>query len=157
MDSVDGFITPWTLTNPKDGNRWRAIADGARVYSFPIWLYCDDTSGNLSKKWNKHNSFLFTPAGLPRRFVHQEYNVHFLCTSNIAPPLEMLDGIVDQLESVPTRFCYVYEVLKFTYTAKHGIREFGHGTLCTRNGFLSYLQCWHFWATIQCRARWPAI
>ncbi|KAG1833238.1 hypothetical protein DFJ58DRAFT_632431, partial [Suillus subalutaceus] len=30
--------------------------------------------------------------------VHKEYNVHFLCTLNIAPPLEMLDGIVDQLE-----------------------------------------------------------
>ncbi|KAG2046570.1 hypothetical protein BDR06DRAFT_985533 [Suillus hirtellus] len=30
--------------------------------------------------------------------VHREYNIHFLCTSNLAPPLEMLDGIVDQLE-----------------------------------------------------------
>ncbi|KAJ6562524.1 hypothetical protein B0H19DRAFT_1375582 [Mycena capillaripes] len=29
----------------------------------------------------------------------KEYNVHFLCTSNIAPPLEMLDGVLDQLES----------------------------------------------------------
>lgn len=102
--TVDGTIQPWTLTDPKLGNCWRAIADGARVYSFPIWLYCDDTSGNLSKKWNKHNSFLFTPAGLPHSFVQQEYNVHFLCTSNIAPPLEMLDGIVDQLESVLTYF-----------------------------------------------------
>ncbi|KAJ7232926.1 hypothetical protein C8J57DRAFT_1250282 [Mycena rebaudengoi] len=42
-----------------------------------MWLYCDDTSGNLSKKWNEHNSFLFTPAALP---------------------LEMLDGILDQLD-----------------------------------------------------------
>ncbi|KAI6017922.1 hypothetical protein EDC04DRAFT_2870045 [Pisolithus marmoratus] len=49
-------------------------------------------AGNLSKWWNKHNSFLFTPAGLPCIAVHQEYNVHFLCTSNIAPPLEMLDA-----------------------------------------------------------------
>ncbi|KIK31485.1 hypothetical protein CY34DRAFT_103231 [Suillus luteus UH-Slu-Lm8-n1] len=64
----------------------------------PLWLYCDDTSGNLLKKWNKHNSFLFTAAGLPRAAVHKEFNVHFLWTSNIAPPLEMLDGIVDQLE-----------------------------------------------------------
>ncbi|KAG1813074.1 hypothetical protein DFJ58DRAFT_720359 [Suillus subalutaceus] len=71
---------------------------GARVFVMPLWLYCDDTSGNLLKKWNKHNSFLFTAAGLPRADIHQEYNVHFLCTSNLAPPLEMLDGIVDQLE-----------------------------------------------------------
>ncbi|KAG2035286.1 hypothetical protein BDR03DRAFT_812159, partial [Suillus americanus] len=94
----EGELQPWILTNPVEGNPWRIRASGARVYAMPIWLYCDDTSGNLSKKWNKHNSFLFTPAGLPQAAVHQEYNVHFLCTSNLAPPLEMLDGIVDQLE-----------------------------------------------------------
>lgn len=93
-----GPLFKWTRTDPKTGNRWKAIAKGARIYSFPIWLYCDDTSGNLSKKWNKHNSFLFTAAGLPRSHMDQEYNVHFLCTSNTAPPLEMLDGILDQFE-----------------------------------------------------------
>jgi hypothetical protein len=87
---------PWT--HPTAGNSWRAKAKEHRVLSFPIWLYCDDTSGNVSKKWNKHNSFLFTAAGLPRRIVHREINIHFLSTSNIAPPLEMLDGIVEQLE-----------------------------------------------------------
>ncbi|EIW59026.1 uncharacterized protein TRAVEDRAFT_93301, partial [Trametes versicolor FP-101664 SS1] len=92
-----GGIHPWTHTDPREGNRWRKLARGHRVIAFPIWLYCDDTSGNLSKKWNKHNSFLFTAAGLPRRFVHREYNIHFLTTSNAAPPLEMLDGIVEQL------------------------------------------------------------
>lgn len=91
-------LSPWTRTNPIEGNCWRGRAKGAHVFSFPIWLYCDDTSGNQSKKWNKHNSFLFIPGGLPRSYVHLEYNIHFLCTSNIAPPLEMLDGIVEQLE-----------------------------------------------------------
>ncbi|KAG1806360.1 uncharacterized protein HD556DRAFT_1428515 [Suillus plorans] len=95
---LNGKLQPWTLTNPSEGNQWCVRASGARVYAMPLWLYCDDTSGNLSKKWNKHNSFLFTAAGLPRAEVHQEYNVHFLCTLNLAPPLEMLDGIVDQLE-----------------------------------------------------------
>ncbi|KAI0039203.1 hypothetical protein FA95DRAFT_1504515 [Auriscalpium vulgare] len=90
-------ICPWTHTDPAVGNRWRAKARGHRVVTFMMWLYCDDTSGNLSKKWNKHNSFLFTPAGLPRAMAQKEYNVHFLATSNIAPPLEMLDGIADQL------------------------------------------------------------
>ncbi|KAF7303282.1 hypothetical protein MKEN_01292300 [Mycena kentingensis (nom. inval.)] len=88
----------WTLTDPLKPNRWRVHAKGHRVVAFPVWLYCDDTSGNVSKKWNKHNSFLFTAAGLPRSCVHQESNIHFLSTSNIAPPLEMLDGIVEQLE-----------------------------------------------------------
>ena len=88
---------PWALTNAGLGNRWRSLSNSHPVYVFPIWLYCDDTSGNLSKKWNGHNSYLFTPAGLPQEYLHLQYNVHFLCTSNNAPPLEMLDGIVDQL------------------------------------------------------------
>lgn len=88
----------WELTNPAEGNPWRVRGHGRRVLSFPIWLYCDDTSGNQSKKWNAHNSFLFTAAGLPRTESQQEYNVHFLCTSNVAQPLEMLDAIVEQLE-----------------------------------------------------------
>ncbi|KAJ3912202.1 hypothetical protein F5877DRAFT_93625 [Lentinula edodes] len=89
--------TDWTLTNPAVGNEWRKKADGAECLSFPIWLYCDDTSGNTSKRWNAHNSFLFTAAGLPRSEASKEYNVHFLATSNSAPTLEMLDGIADQL------------------------------------------------------------
>ncbi|KAJ7857099.1 hypothetical protein B0H14DRAFT_2578514 [Mycena olivaceomarginata] len=99
QDPLSGALSPWDLTDPVIGNPWRERAKGARVLAFSIWLYCDDTSGNLSKKWNEHNSFLFTPAGLPREESQKEYNVHFLCTSNIAPPLEMLDGILDQLES----------------------------------------------------------
>ncbi|KAF9059623.1 hypothetical protein BDP27DRAFT_1238327, partial [Rhodocollybia butyracea] len=90
-------ITAWTLTNPRLGNPWRKRANGAQCLLFPIWLYCDDTSGNVSKRWNKHNSFLFTPAGLPREESSKEYNIHFLSTSNTAPPLEMLDGIADQI------------------------------------------------------------
>ncbi|TRM65621.1 hypothetical protein BD626DRAFT_628781 [Schizophyllum amplum] len=87
-----------TLSDPNTGNPWRGKSRGHRVLAFPLWLYCDDTSGNVSKRWNKHNSFLFTAAGLPRREIHKESSIHFLSTSNIAPPLEMLDGIVDQLE-----------------------------------------------------------
>ncbi|KAJ7688772.1 hypothetical protein B0H14DRAFT_3101119 [Mycena olivaceomarginata] len=87
-----GELRAWEHTAAAEGNSWRKKASGHRVLSFPVWLYCDDTSGNMSKKWNKHNSFLFTAAGLPRQHVHQESNIHFLSTSNIAPPLEMLDG-----------------------------------------------------------------
>ncbi|KAF9002616.1 hypothetical protein BDZ89DRAFT_1169723 [Hymenopellis radicata] len=92
-----GVSSKWTLTNPVKGNVWRERADGCRVVSFPIWLYCDDTSGNVSKKWNEHNSFLFTAAGLDRSESQKDFNVHFLSTSNIAPPLEMLDGIAEQI------------------------------------------------------------
>ncbi|KAI6127196.1 hypothetical protein F5141DRAFT_1186371 [Pisolithus sp. B1] len=91
-------VLPWTLTDPTVGNGWHVWAHGHRVLSYMIWLYCDNTSGNMSKKWNKHNSFLFTAAGLPHVMVHKESSIHFLAMSNIVPPLEMLDGIVDQLE-----------------------------------------------------------
>ena len=98
----DGPLIGWdsSLSKLPEGNPWRSKSKGERVISFPIFLYCDDTSGNSSKRWNKHNSFLFTPAGLPRREAQKEYNVHFLTTSNLAPPLEMLEGIVGQLRSV---------------------------------------------------------
>ncbi|KAJ7702836.1 hypothetical protein B0H17DRAFT_1157414 [Mycena rosella] len=62
-----------------------------------LWTYCDDTSGNVSKKWNKHNSVLFTLAGLPREYSQMLYNVHFMATSNIAPPLEMMEAVTDML------------------------------------------------------------
>jgi hypothetical protein len=110
LEANAAIIVPWTRTDPDIGNRWRVIAGGARVYSFPIWLYCDNVSGNQSKKWNKHYSFLFSAAGLPRVLFQHEYNVHFLCTSNIAAPLEMMDGIVSQLE-------YVLVSLRYRTTA----------------------------------------
>lgn len=100
VDHVTNTHTKWDITNPIIGNRWRALAKGHRTVCFPIWLYCDDTSGNLSKKWNEHNSFLFTPAGLPRSEAQKEYNIHFLSTSNLAPPLEQMDGVIDQLKYV---------------------------------------------------------
>ncbi|KAJ7823425.1 hypothetical protein B0H14DRAFT_2597923 [Mycena olivaceomarginata] len=96
--------TMWKYTNPVIRNRWRSKAEGHRVVAFLIWMYCDDTSGNVSKKWNEHNSFLMTPAGLPREHSQKEYNIHFLCTSNLARPLEMLDGIVEQLECMSVQF-----------------------------------------------------
>ncbi|KAI6039086.1 hypothetical protein EDC04DRAFT_3012242 [Pisolithus marmoratus] len=103
-------VLPWVYTDPAVGNRWRMRAQGHRVLSYMIWLYCDDTSGNMSKKWNKHNSFLFTAAGLPRVMVHKESSIHFLATSNIAPPLEMLDGIVDQLEHAQMHGIWAWDI-----------------------------------------------
>ena len=39
-------ITVWT--DPEVGNHWHVIVGGACVYAFPVWLYCDDVSGNQS-------------------------------------------------------------------------------------------------------------
>lgn len=67
------------------------------VHALPIWLYCDDTSGNMSKKWNKHNSILFVLGGLPHNHVQDLYNIHFLSTSNVASPLEMMEKVSEWL------------------------------------------------------------
>ncbi|KAG1724109.1 uncharacterized protein EDB91DRAFT_1063018 [Suillus paluster] len=101
-----GYITPWAepLTNP-----WRLKANGHRVVAYPVLLYCDDTSGNRSKKWNEHNTFLMNAAGLPREHMQREYNLSFICTSNIAPPLEMLEGIVEQIESCQETGIWAYD------------------------------------------------
>ncbi|KAJ7710473.1 hypothetical protein B0H17DRAFT_914738 [Mycena rosella] len=110
VDQASGTTGPWIHTDPTVGNKWRARAGGSRVVVFPLWMYCDDTSGNVSKKWNEHNSFLVTPAGLPRAESQKEYNIHFLSTSNIAPPLEMMDGIVDQLEQAQENGIWTWDV-----------------------------------------------
>ncbi|KAJ6462550.1 hypothetical protein C8R45DRAFT_841581 [Mycena sanguinolenta] len=111
LDETTQTIRQWTYTDPKVGNTWRAKAEGSRVVMFPLWMYCDDTSGNVSKKWNEHNSFLVTPAGLPRTESQKEYNIHFLSTSNIAPPLELLDGVVDQLECAQESGIWAWDVV----------------------------------------------
>ncbi|KAJ6618149.1 hypothetical protein B0H10DRAFT_2164261 [Mycena sp. CBHHK59/15] len=79
-------------------NEWCLKADGLQCHSAPLWTYCDDTSGNVSKKWNKHNSILFTLAGLPRALTQMLYNIHFIATSNLAPPLEMMEAVVATLK-----------------------------------------------------------
>lgn len=70
-------------------NPWREKAQGKHVHSLPVWLYCDDTSGNASKKWNKHNSILL---------AQLLYNIHFVSMSNIASPLEMMESLVETLQ-----------------------------------------------------------
>ncbi|KAK0435422.1 hypothetical protein EV421DRAFT_1987087 [Armillaria borealis] len=81
IDENSNTCTPWNLTDPSISNCWRQTANGRWVMFFPVWAYCDDTLGN----------------------THKEYNVHFLCTSNLATPLEMLDGIADQFEKAQAK------------------------------------------------------
>jgi hypothetical protein len=79
-------------------NPWRKKADGKIIRHIPITLYSDDTSGNVSKKFNKHISFYFTLSGLPPHISNQEFNCHFLSTSNRATVLEILQPIVTEMK-----------------------------------------------------------
>ncbi|KNE94634.1 hypothetical protein PSTG_11997 [Puccinia striiformis f. sp. tritici PST-78] len=91
------YESPIPLPNP-----WRTIADGKVLRSVPITLYADDTSGNTSKQFNKHISFYFTLSGLPPHLSNQEYNCHFLSTSNLATALEISEQIVEELNEMAT-------------------------------------------------------
>lgn len=70
------------------------------IRHIPITLYSDNASGNVPKKWNKHMLFYFTLSGLPPDLTNQVFNIHFLCTSNIANALELADQVVDELKWV---------------------------------------------------------
>jgi hypothetical protein len=77
-------------------NPWRAKAGGKIIRHVPTTMYADDTSGNVSKQFNKHISFYFTLSGLPPNFTNQEYNCHYLSTSNRAGVLEIAGQIVKE-------------------------------------------------------------
>ncbi|EPS96427.1 hypothetical protein FOMPIDRAFT_1088937, partial [Fomitopsis schrenkii] len=83
-------------------NPWREKAQGKHVHSLPVWLYCDDTSGNASKKWNKHNSILL---------AQLLYNIHFVSMSNIASPLEMMESLVETLHNAHDNGIPVWDCL----------------------------------------------
>ncbi|EFP89843.2 uncharacterized protein PGTG_15799 [Puccinia graminis f. sp. tritici CRL 75-36-700-3] len=90
-------------------NRWRLKAAGRVIRHMPICLYADDTSGNSSKKWNKHISYYFTLAGLPPKLTNQHFNCHFLSTSNSAGAMELAEGIVDELITLTEKGCVAYD------------------------------------------------
>ncbi|OAV89717.1 hypothetical protein PTTG_28591 [Puccinia triticina 1-1 BBBD Race 1] len=99
-----GSFTPISLPND-----WREKSGNRIIRHVPIALYCDDTSGNQSKKWNKHISYYFTLAGLPPKLSNQQYNCHFLSTSNTAGPLELADQIVDELNDMTLNGCVAFD------------------------------------------------
>jgi hypothetical protein len=131
------LMSPWTRELP---NPWRVRACGHMVVSLPIWLYCDDTSGNRSKKWNEHNSFLFTLAGLPQEEASQEYNIHFLCTSNLARPLEMLEGVVEDIRFVHAPSSN--EIRPHSASEQSTVEASGPMTVCSRNLYLRAGVAW---------------
>ncbi|KAH9811554.1 hypothetical protein DFH28DRAFT_1178981 [Melampsora americana] len=90
-------------------NPWRSRAQGKIIRHVPLALYSDDTSGNVSKKWNKHMSIYFTLAGLPPNLSNQEFNIHFLATSNCATALELFDQVVDDLNDYSTNGFFAYD------------------------------------------------
>ncbi|KAI8459779.1 hypothetical protein BY996DRAFT_6409904 [Phakopsora pachyrhizi] len=81
-------------------NPWRVKADGKMIRHIPLNFYSDDTSGNVSKQWNKHISIFMSLAGLPPKLSNQEFNTLFVATSNIATALELAAPVCDELNNI---------------------------------------------------------
>ncbi|KAI8447008.1 hypothetical protein BY996DRAFT_4647289 [Phakopsora pachyrhizi] len=81
-------------------NPWRVKADGKMIRHIPLNFYSDDTSGNVSKQWNKHISIFMYLAGLPPKHSNQEFNTLFVATSNIATALELAAPVCDELNNL---------------------------------------------------------
>ena len=64
----------------------------------PLVVFCDDTSGNKSKVWNKFESFCVLLAGLPQEQNTNLKNIHFVCTSNKVPVMEMARPLVEEFK-----------------------------------------------------------
>ncbi|KAI8453000.1 hypothetical protein BY996DRAFT_4561968, partial [Phakopsora pachyrhizi] len=80
-------------------NPWRVKADGKMIRHIPLNFYSDDTSGNVSKQWNKHISIFMSLAGLPPKLSNQEFNTLFVATSNIVTALELAAPVCDELNT----------------------------------------------------------
>ncbi|KAH9817516.1 hypothetical protein DFH28DRAFT_889476 [Melampsora americana] len=76
-------------------NPWQICADILLIQEIPMILYSDDTSGNVSKEWNKHMSIYTIIASLPAKLAYQEFNIHFVATTNTANALELFGMTVD--------------------------------------------------------------
>ncbi|OAV96041.1 hypothetical protein PTTG_02286 [Puccinia triticina 1-1 BBBD Race 1] len=90
-------------------NPWREIAGTKVIRHMPINLYADDTSGNLSKRWNKHISYYLTLSGLPPSSCKMQYNCHFVTTSNQAGVLELAEPIVNEMNLIARQGFTAYD------------------------------------------------
>lgn len=79
------------------GNPLKQNAGGRPIVRVPLLLFCDDMSGNTSRRYNPHESWYFSLAGLPFDEQQKEYNTHFLATSNAVSGMEICAGIAEDL------------------------------------------------------------
>jgi hypothetical protein len=90
-------LTAEMITKIQQAQSMRIQAADKIVKMVPLNLYSDDTSGNRSKKWNKHESWLLSLSGLPFNETQSLYHVRFISTSNIAGALEQAEGVVQSI------------------------------------------------------------
>ena len=72
-------------------------AQGMPVVCLPLFLFCDDTSGNRTKKWNAFDMWYLLLGGLSKEDNAQLKNIHFLTCSNRVSALELAKPLVADL------------------------------------------------------------
>ena len=77
----------------------------------PIILFSDDTSGNMSIKWNKCDSWCMTLAGLPLCMVDKPHHLHSISCSNNVSALDMSAPLIKDLFKLENGV-YMYDASK---------------------------------------------
>ena len=90
-------------------NQWKLVSGDRHVEVVPLILFCDDVSGNVSKKWNKFDVWAMLLAGLPRAVNSHLDNIHFLCASNKANWLQMTKPLVADLLELEHKGLVMYD------------------------------------------------
>ncbi|KAI8444470.1 hypothetical protein BY996DRAFT_6435255 [Phakopsora pachyrhizi] len=97
---IRGEITPEGKDIIQLLNPWRIKAEDKIIRHVPLLFYGDDTSGNLSKQWNKHISIFMSLAGLSPKLSNQEINKLFVATSNITSALDLAAPVFEELNKL---------------------------------------------------------
>ncbi|CAD6943104.1 unnamed protein product [Tilletia caries] len=95
----------------RHGNPLRVTAGNKKVYSVPIGIFCDDLSGNKSKKWNKHEALYFSNLLLDRALLDLDAHTHFLSVSASVTATAQLEVVVTALIDVYNNPITVFDVL----------------------------------------------
>lgn len=77
---------------------FRQKAGDKMVYGVPLLIFEDDVSGNVSKQWNKHFVVYMSNGNIPREMIDKEYCVRFVTSSPHASPMELMQGVKDNIE-----------------------------------------------------------
>ena len=90
---------------------WRSTIGEKPVYTVPLILYCDDMSGNKSKKWHEFNNWCLMLAGLPRHLNTQLQNIHLITFSDSVSSLEMAKPIAQELTKLENEGMEVFDAV----------------------------------------------
>ena len=78
----------------------RQAACGKPSVCVPLLIFSDETSGNVSKKWNLLETYSMFLAGLERKELNKHTNIHFLATSHLVDTTTLGKAIAENLKGL---------------------------------------------------------